>query len=201
MIRPTFIHATMNGSKTANLLTSAYNYKRQGKHVLLFKPSSDTRSGAEIKSRAISNGQPAIPIPADDDNFIWKVFMKEIMVTPRVDCIFIDEAQMLTVGQIDSIARIARSWSVKVFLYGLMTDYQGNMFSSAIRSIERGFRMVELSMTCDFCHNEATNHLLFVDGKVKKHGDILIIGDQEYKSVCNSCFEDGMNGLFDNDDE
>lgn len=197
MIRPTFYHSTMNGSKTANLLTSAYNYKRQGKFVLMFKPSSDTRSGAKIKSRAIKEGQPAIPVPTDNDRFIYNYFNVIIARVPRIDCIFIDEAQMLSDGQIASLAEIAQSWGVQIFVYGLLTDYQGNMFSSAIKSIECGFRLVELSMTCDFCLNEATNHLLFVDGKVKRHGDILIVGDQEYKSVCHSCFCDGMSGAYD----
>lgn len=187
----------MNGSKTANLLTSAYNYKRQGKTVLMFKPQTDTRSGAEIKSRAISDGQPAIAIPKDDNNFIYKYFNDMLAKVPRVDVIFIDEAQMLSDEQIDSVAEIARGWGVRIYLYGLLTDYQGGMFMAAIRSIENGFELKEIKMTCDYCINEATNHLLFIDGNVKKEGDILIVGDEEYKSVCNSCFHYGMSGLYD----
>lgn len=187
----------MNGSKTANLLTSAYNYKRQGKNVLLFKPEFDTRSDSIIKSRAIKDGQRAMGIPIDDDNFVSRIFKKQQSRKGRVDIIFIDEVQMLTAAQIDDISEIARCWSTKIHVYGLLVDYKGHIFDSSKRAIECGFKMEELSMTCDFCVNEATHHLLFNNGKVQTHGEVLVVGDSEYKSVCISCFKYGLDGNYD----
>jgi thymidine kinase len=49
-----FRHGAMNSSKTANLLMVAWNYRSQGKKVLLVKPRIDDRYGEDmICSRAI----------------------------------------------------------------------------------------------------------------------------------------------------
>lgn len=165
--------------------------------MLLFKPEADTRSESIIKSRAIKDGQNAMGIPVNDDEFVSRIFKKQQSRKGRVDIIFIDEVQMLTAAQIDDIAEIARYWSTKIHVYGLLIDYKGRIFESSKRAIECGFKMKELSMTCDFCVNEATHHLLFQNGKAQTCGEVLVVGDSEYKSVCMSCFTYGMRGNYD----
>ena len=193
MDRPIFYHSTMNGSKTANLLTSAHNYMRQGKKVMLFKPTLDTRAMGEIKSRAIKEGKEAYGIPPHDANFVSaKVIDEALNGAGKPDVVFIDEAQLLTVEQIENVAHMAIEWGIKVFVYGLLIDFKGSMFPAAIKAIETGFDLKEFKMTCDNCSNEATNHQLLIDGVPAYSGDTIHIGDEEYRSVCYQCFVQGI---------
>ena len=65
-----FRHGAMNSSKTANLLMVAWNYRSQGKKVLLVKPRIDDRYGEDmICSRAIDGVKADLIMDSNMDNF------------------------------------------------------------------------------------------------------------------------------------
>lgn len=178
-----FFHGTMNASKSAQLLMQAYNFERQGKTFVIFKPSLDTRDGDYVQSRALDEKRHAFSIKKDETNVI------ELLVGIfRPDFIFLDEIQFFMVKQIEEFARISIKYNIPIFAYGLLISYNGKLFESSKRAIECGFTLHEIKMQCDFCKNKSTHHILYNNDKVVKYGDGIQVGDTEYKSVCYECF-------------
>lgn len=177
------ITGTMNASKSAQLLMKAYNLERQGKKILVFKPEIDTRDGEYVISRALTSRRKAIVIPKSANGK-----MKEEVSRNRPNVLFIDELQFFTVEQIEELADISLSYDVDIYAYGLMMAYNGKMFEATKRAIECGFRLVVIDMQCENCRNDATHHLLYIDGELVLDGNGIHVGDQEYKSVCFECY-------------
>lgn len=185
------ILGTMNASKSAQLIMTGYNLDTQGKKVLTFKPERDTRDGAFVVSRALPIKRPATIVPKTNSG----VIMSELVWRHNPDVILIDEIQFFTVEQIEKIAEISITYDVDIYCYGLLISYTGIMFDSTKRLIECGFNIEQIKMYCDNCNNEATHHLLYVDGILCIDGDGIAVEDddfkqkkQEYKSVCYPCF-------------
>ncbi|PGO60747.1 hypothetical protein [Priestia megaterium] len=182
---------TMNATKSAQLIMKGFQLDQQGKKVLTFKPEGDSRDGAFVVSRATPIKRPAIVVPKKDNG----VMMSSLVWSKNPDVILIDEIQFFTVEQIEKIAEISITYDVDIYAYGLLLSYTGMMFESTKRMIESGFKFVNIEMTCDLCHNDATHHLLYVDGELETRGDAIVVEDKEfqkkdkkYQSVCFSCY-------------
>lgn len=182
MVRDLIV-GTMNASKSAQLLMKAYNLERQGKKILVFKPEIDTRDGEYVISRALPSKRKAIVIPKKA-----KGKMINEVLNNRPNVIFVDELQFFTVEQIEELAEISLNFDVDIYAYGLLIAYNGRMFEATKRAIECGFRLVVIDMQCENCRNDATHHLLYINGEVITDGDGIHVGDQEYKSVCYECY-------------
>lgn len=179
-----FFYGTMNASKSAQLLIQAFNLERQGKNVIVFKPSIDTRDEGVVRSRALDEERKAIVVPSDAKGFMYNI----IENNSKVNYIFIDELQFMKAHQVEELAKISIDFDKHIFAYGLLLDYKGNLFEGAKKAIECGFTLHELKIQCDFCNSKATNHLLYINGKLVTKGEPIHVGDQEYKSVCYPCF-------------
>lgn len=178
-----FFHGTMNASKSAQILMQAYNFERQGKTFVIFKPSLDTRDGSFVKSRALNEERPAVAIGKSDNGTIYSTAMDI-----RPDFIFVDEAQFLTSEQVEELAHVAIDFDIPIFAYGLLISYTGELFEGSKRAIECGFTLQELKMQCDMCPSKSTHHLLYVNGVVVSKGNPIHVGDTEYRSVCFKCY-------------
>lgn len=185
MVRDLIV-GTMNASKSAQLLMKAYNLERQGKKILVFKPEIDTRDGEYVISRALSSKRKAIVISKEAEGK-----MKRIVAESLPDVVFVDELQFFTPKQVEELAEI--SFKVDVYAYGLMVAYNGKLFEATKRAIECGFKIHTIDMQCDFCRNNSTHHLLYVNGEVVTDGDGIFVGDQEYKSVCFDCYRKAIS--------
>lgn len=179
---------TMKSSKSAQLIMKGYMLDNQGKKVLTFKPETDTRDGGVVRSRALPITREAIVIAKDD---VGTMSMKVWMENP--DVILIDELQFFTVEQVEELAEISITYDVDIYAYGLMMSYNGKMFEPIKRAIECGFRLNTIDMSCDHCANDATHHLLYIDGVVKSDGNPVNVEDfenkeQKYESVCYQCY-------------
>lgn len=183
MAKRNFFYGTMNASKSAQLLMQAYNLERQGKSLLVFKPSIDTRDKAVVKSRALDEERKAFLINKYDNGLMYK--MSEEL---RPDFIFVDECQFMTKEQVKELAEISIELDIPIFAYGLLLSYTGELFDGSKTAIECGFTLFELKMQCDFCRNKSTHHLLYIDGNLVVNGDPIHVGDQEYKSCCYPCY-------------
>jgi thymidine kinase len=176
-------HGTMNASKSAQILMQAYNFERQGKRFIIFKPSVDTRDGGFVKSRALSEKRPATIVSRADNGVIYSTAMEE-----RPDFIFVDEIQFMPKEQVDELAHVALDFDITIFAYGLLISYTGELFEGAKRAIECGFSLHELKMQCDLCPSKSTHHLLYVNGEIVSEGNPVHVGDTEFKSVCYACY-------------
>lgn len=174
-------HGTMNASKSAQILMQTFNFERQGKTFVIFKPSLDTRDVNFIKSRALSEKREAVTV-----NYLGKMYSHCFKYKP--DFVFVDELQFFSSNYVEELAQISEVLNIPVFAYGLLLSYTGEMFEGSKKAIECGFTLHELKMQCDFCKNKSTHHLLYADGKLVKDGSGIHVGDQEYKSVCYKCY-------------
>jgi len=181
-------HGTMNASKSAQILMQTFNFERQGKTFVIFKPAIDTRDGDYIKSRALEDKRKAIQISKNENGK-----MHSITKETNPDFVFVDEIQFFTPLQVEELAMITIDLDIPVFAYGLLMSYTGELFEGSKKAIECGFSLQELKMQCDFCNDKSTHHLLYINGELIANGEQIHVGDQEYKSVCYSCYTKEVN--------
>jgi thymidine kinase len=174
-----FKYGTMSSAKTANLLMVAHNYKLQGKTVLLIKPILDDRFGYKIKSRCGLESDVDYLLEKDDSNLKY-------IVHHSFDVILVDEAQFLTLEQVNSLRKI--SFHIPVLCYGLRTDYKTNLFEGSKRLMEISDTIEEIKTTCYFCNRKATVNLKYRNNLIVKEGSDEIELGTEDKYLC-SCFE------------
>lgn len=184
MSKRKLFHGTMNASKSAQILMQTFNFERQGKTFIIFKPSFDTRDGKYIKSRALGEKREAFTIEKHTDGLMFMLASENLP-----DFIFVDELQFFTPKQVEELSEISILLDIPIFAYGLLLSYTGEMFEASKKAIECGFSLQELKMQCDFCTEKSTHHLLYVNGKVTTSGDGIHVGDEEYKSVCYTCYK------------
>ncbi|MCY9757668.1 thymidine kinase [Paenibacillus alvei] len=174
----------MNASKSANLIMDYYGHKSNGKSVLVFKPTQDTRDYGYVTSRAIETRIPANLISPDIDGAMYsmtKVFM------PRM--VFVDEVQFFTPKQIEELTSIVDKLGVTIQAYGLMTDFKGELFEGSKRLVELADVVERIRSECTECSNEGVMNGRFIDGMLQTEGQTVLVGaEQTYKVLCRSCY-------------
>lgn len=168
----------MNSSKSMQLLAVAHNYQEQGKSVLIFYPSTDTRGEIGIVSSRIGISKPAIPINNNTD--IIKT-IKSVMP----DCVLVDESQFLTKQNILDFAKVVDELHIPVICYGLLRDFKNKLFEGSYNLVCYADKLEEIKTVCTYCNKKATMVLRFVNGQPTYEGEqIQIGGNESYKSVC-----------------
>lgn len=172
MAKIKFMYGAMGSSKTANLLMIKYNYEERGKKAILLKPKLENRDGIHtIKSR--------IGIEAECrfvENYLENI--------EKCDCILIDEAQFLTIEQIDKFIKISDEINIPIIAFGLKTDFQGHLFEGSKRWIELADELQEVTTIC-WCGRKARFNARIINGKVVKDGPQIVLGANEsYTALC-----------------
>lgn len=191
MSKRKLFHGTMNASKSAQILMQTFNFERQGKTFIIFKPQLDSRDGEYISSRALDERRDAIIIPKDKNGMMFGLTSESMP-----NFVFVDEIQFFTPSQVEELSYISIKLDVPIFAYGLLLSYTGEIFEASKKAIECGFSLQELKMQCDMCTEKSTHHLLYADGKVVTDGSGIHVGDEEYKSVCYSCYRKNTRSTY-----
>lgn len=180
-----FRYGSMSSGKTMQLIALVKQYIAQKKVVLLVKPKIDTRSEYSIvKSRTGLKLEVDYVVDADF-NFT------EIPNLDTVDGIFVDEAQFLEKKHVDQLKHIVTSFGIRTICYGLLTDFQTNLFEASKRLIEIGDRNEEIFSTCSYCINFAKYNMRHDDGKPTFEGNVVSVGgDESYIPVCWKCYSE-----------
>lgn len=179
-----FYAGTMNSSKTAQLLMVRHNYLEQGKNVLIFKPAKDTRDLGIIKSRALEVEVKAITIT---DGIKRGMYYLTKAVKP--DCVLVDEVQFMPTHQIEELGEIVDLLGIPVIAYGLLTDFQTNLFEGSRRLIEIGARVKEIKTVCWDCNTKAMHNMRLHNGEPIFHGEqVQVGGNESYRPVCRACY-------------
>lgn len=181
-----FIYGTMNSGKSTQLLSTAHNYKEQGKRTLLLSSALDTRSHTGDITSRIGLSEPAIMIEPDTD-------LEELpgitLSANSYDAILVDEAQFLSSHQIGQLASIVDSYQIPVMAYGLKNDFSNHLFPGSEELLILADKLIELKTTCYWCNRKATMNLRVVDGNPVYDGEqIKIGGNESYISVCRNHF-------------
>ena len=175
-----FYYGTMNSSKSANLIMTAYNFNQQGKKFIAIKSAKDTRD-KEIKSRALKVSLPCIPITSKEK-------IVAAVESEKPDWVFVDETQFMLPEMIDTLADIADK-GTNVICYGLLTDFKGNLFPGSKRVIECADSIREIKNQCIYCENKAIRNIRLVNNEPIFEGPLELPGDS-YQSVCRKCYQE-----------
>lgn len=186
MSKIVFNYGVMNSAKTMELLASQYRYESIGYQTILIKPAQDDRSGRDVVASRIGLTAKADLVVSDDTpkGFEQKLIsiIKEEPNKKKV--ILIDESQFISPDIVESISWVSRTYDVNVFSYGLMKTFQNNLFDGSAAWVSEATSLHEIKSTCEVCGHKATHNLRLLNGKPVYSGSVVMIGDQEYKSVC-----------------
>ena len=207
MSQLTFHYGTMNSSKTANLLMTAHTLRSQGKTVVLIKPSADDRDGADmIQSRVGLNAKADIVLKPN--NFPLDCAGPEEKscgdLLESADIILVDEAQFLSLENVEKLRYIASHDKIPVICYGLLTDYRSKLFPGSKRLVELCDQIKEVTydvspflgdccgckgnkaiINSKFTINEDGSHNIVKDGSQEPD----LGAEEKYKPLCWICWD------------
>ena len=180
-----FKYGAMGSSKTAQALTTKFNYEEKGMSVWLIKPGTDTRDGADIIKSRIGL-QAKAQVIAPDVNII-DAYHK----AGDYDVIISDEAQFLTPEQIDGLRWLVDEEDVPVLCFGLRTDFLTHFFPGSMRLMELADSITEIKTICE-CGRKATVNARFDDnGLIITEGDQVVLGGNDrYAAMCHKCWKE-----------
>ena len=104
MAKMHFKYASMNSGKSIDLIRTAHNYEENGYKVLIMKPAVDTKGEDYITSR-IGLSRKVDELLLYSDDIIKKLENK----LKDISCILIDEAQFLSIKQVDDLFLISKA--------------------------------------------------------------------------------------------
>lgn len=177
-----FRYGAMGSAKTLNLLAVRHNYELQGKNVLLMKPRTDDRFGAEkVRSRAGLEYEADVLL--DEDTELSKDLFHGL------HCVLVDESQFLSERMVDRLRHITYVHDVPVIAYGLRTDFRTRLFPGSKRLLELADAVEEVKTTCMFCNRKAIFNLRHDEnGRAIVDGPQVLLGDATYSPVCHGCY-------------
>lgn len=178
-----FRYGAMNSGKSTALLQIAYNYFERSQKVIIVKPSTDTKASSRIQSRLGSEKDVDILLKTDES------LLEKVKNFKNIDCVLIDEAQFLTVPQVNDAFEIAVMLNIPVIAYGLRGDFQTRSFPGSLRLLEISHSIEELKTICR-CGKKAIFNGRLIDGEFVKSGSQVAIDRQqaEYESLCGMCY-------------
>ena len=180
-----FKYGAMNSGKSDTLIKTAYNYTERGLKVLVVKPGIDTKGNSQVVARG--GYKRDVDILASDTLDI----ASEVLKTPDVACVLVDEAQFLTPAQISQLHRIAKQHDISVICYGLRADFRTQVFPGSKRLFEIADNIEKLPTMC-FCGSQAEFNTRKIDGQYVFDGDQVAIEDGReitYDSLCGRCYQ------------
>ena len=181
-----FRYGAMNSGKTALLLQAAYNYEERGMKTFIIKPSIDSKGCDKIVSRIGLERKVDHLVGKEED--LYKYFTN--LSDEDIKCIFVDEAQFLSMAQVDDLMKIVVFQNVPVICYGLRTDFKTNGFPGATRLLEIAHTIEEMKTICS-CGKKAMFNVRKVNGKFSFEGDQVAIDGVNtitYESLCPNCY-------------
>lgn len=184
-----YIFASMNSSKSAQLLMTAFNYEERGMKVLIIKPKIDTRDGAYVKSRALNVKREVDVVVSMTDSIVARFDAYRLRTRQTFDVVLVDEAQFLTREQVDELSDIVDNLHIPVMAYGLRTDAFTNSFKGSLRLFEIADKFQEFKTVCPCCGKKA-----IINMRTDKDGNPIFDGDQiqpgtDYLPVCRKYYK------------
>lgn len=187
-----FIHAPMNGGKSAHLLMKAHSFLENDTPILCLKPSIDNRENCEKINSRIGLSIECLTIDIDDNIYLIindYCSNMEGMGQPIPKWILCDESQFFTEEHINQLAKIVDILDINVMCYGLRNDFTGHLFEGSKRLFELADNIEEIKLSCKCGKKAIINARIDEYGSILREGEqILIGGNESYKSMCRQCF-------------
>ena len=186
-----FYYASMNAGKSTALLQANHNYLERGMRTLLFTAKADDRYGDKVIASRIGIQAQSQHFSEEDDLF---AIIEESHASESLDCALFDEAQFLTKEQVSQLGRVADVLKVPVLVYGLRTDFQGELFEGSSKLLALADELREIKTICH-CGSKATMVArLGADGRPMRTGaQIQVGGNETYVSMCRKHWKAALN--------
>ena len=185
-----FYYASMNAGKSSTLLQANFNYRERGMATMLWTAAFDDRGGESAIASRIGLAADAYRYDAATD--LWARITAAHAVQPLA-CVFVDEAQWLSVAQAWQLARLADEANIPVLCYGLRTDFRGELFPGSGALLGIADALIELKAVCH-CGRKATMNLR-VDAEgaaVREGAQIEVGGNDRYVALCRQHFSEAL---------
>ncbi len=170
-----FRYGAMNSGKTTALIQVAHNYEERGMHVLLLKPSADTKGADTVVSRIGASRKVDFLLTPDVDAY---ELVKRENEKEAVSCVLCDEAQFLTPAQAEQLFMVTVTQKIPVIAYGLRSDFLNRGFPGSTRLMELAHTIEELKTICT-CGKKAMVNARLVGGEyVFRGGQGAIDGER-----------------------
>lgn len=188
MAELSFVYGAMNSSKSASLIMKWFNLTQDDKNVIVFKPSTDTRSSGYVESRAVGTKVEAIEI-LNEGEILYHIH-KELFLEKKISYVLVDEVQFLNKAQIEELSDVVDLYDINVICYGLATNFKGNMFEGSKRLFELCDNLIRVESDCTMCENGGIMNARYIDGKFEIEGKETLIGKEDsYKVLCRKCYK------------
>jgi thymidine kinase len=182
-----FRYGAMNSGKSTSLLQAAFNYEERGQRVLLAKPAIDSKGDNQIVSRlGVSRAVDFLVFP---DSNLRELTREWLMRDSGIACLLIDEAQFLSLAQVDQALELAVLDDIPVLAYGIRTDFLTFSFPGSRRLLEIAHSLEELKTICR-CGKKAMFNGRLLGGKFTFSGEQVAIDGESvtYESLCPACY-------------
>ena len=184
-----FRYAAMNAGKSTSLLQAAFNYEERGMSIVLLTAELDNRDGhGKIASR-LGLARDALTFNATH-SLAQRIGAAQLQNRiARLACVLIDEAQFLTLPQVEELHRWAHENKTPVMCYGLRSDFQGKAFEGSAALLVLADDVEEMKTICD-CGKKASMNARFDDegNRITEGSQVLIGGNMRYRALCPDCF-------------
>lgn len=182
-----FNYGAMGCGKTRELLKVWYSKREDGFNVIIIKPSKDKKGDNCIVSR--DNGKVQADLLIGEEDNIYNI-ISMYLVDNNLDAILVDEAQFLSRENVDQLSDIVDILNIDVICYGLLTDFQSNLFEGSKRLLELSDNTKEIERQCR-CGNKKAFNARFIDGEFVFEGDQVAIDgvDASYEALCRKCYK------------
>lgn len=169
-----FFSGTMDCGKSTLALQMQHNRSARGLVGMIF--SRDDRAGEGRLSSRLGLVTEAVEV--DDDFDFHRHLADHLAQGERCDYVIVDEAQFLSVGQIDQLADVVDELGVDVFAFGITTDFRTRLFPGSRRLIELADRVqvLQVEALC-WCGARATHNARTVGGQMIVEGAQVVVGD------------------------
>ena len=186
-----FYYSAMNAGKTTTLLQSSHNYAERGMSTLLLKPQIDDREGTtQITSRIGLEGDAYCFTVTED---LYK-FVKRHHESETLHCLLVDEGQFLTADQVDQLGEIVDRIQIPVLVYGIRTDFQGELFEGSRKLLALADELREIKTICHRGSKATMVVRLGDDGRPMRTGtQIQVGGNDTYISMCRKHWKEALN--------
>lgn len=185
MAKMHFKYASMNSGKSIDLMRTAFNYEENGYKVLVIKPIIDTKGKDKLSSRV------GLERKVDELILYSESILEKLKGRLKnISCIFVDEAQFLSINQVDELFLISKACDIPVICYGLRTNFKMESFAGSKRLLEIADSLEELTTLCS-CSNIARYVARKVNDTYVVEGEEIIIDgtiNVEYIPLCGKCY-------------
>lgn len=182
MAKMYFRYGAMECGKTTALLQVAYNYKKNGLNAIIVKPERDKKGENKVVSRIGIEREVDVLLKEDEK-------LMDIVNVENLDCIIVDEVELMQPIQVKELWIIAKLYDVPVICYGLKTTFKGELFTGSKPAIELADELEELPTICS-CGKKAKFNARLINGEYVIDGpEVAIDGiDATYEPLCGECY-------------